>query len=360
MKTIRIFWVLVAVVVIFGVSALVARLKLNELKNPSTQIDKVVVVDAPPGNSPRSQGAPGGPGANSETSAGPTTPTAAGGGAVTTAVTGVVDGANSTVTPAENSGPCIDQSEYREMHSQLGRLVNQEDLREHHVHEFLKAINEFRSKYGLPLPLGISSNKFESDQVVFNKCKSSCKGKVNQVFVSQLVDGRYLEVLTKDGGLKKLPIHDSGLEVATIDELNGKGVPFRSWNVPITDTDWYVLGNNIYYALDIEGLWLKVDLKSHWDVVTKPEGLKRLVSVEPQFKIEGCTEDDQCLQTEETKEGAGGRTGARHFKAPKACAPIVSHASDEVADHPSPTPATAKQVMKKGMKKRIEDPGSYQ
>jgi hypothetical protein len=119
----------------------------------------------------------------------------------------------------------------------------------------------------------VTSEKLKKEGAVYNNCRSTCKGSVHEVFVSQIIGRRLVEVLTGDGTLKRLKLHDAGLEVASVDELNRKGVPFHSWLAPVSDNDWYIKGNDMYYSLDIEGLWLKINMLSRWEVVSKPSGL---------------------------------------------------------------------------------------
>ena len=258
------------------------------------------------------------------------------------------------VPPSEMKPPIINPPpncrpipEFNDTKRELGRLVNEHELREHNVPEFLKQVNEFRSKKGIPLPLIVIETKADAASVVYNKCHPSCRGNVNAVFVSRFIGGSkngsgQIEVLTRDGSLKKLAAGgDAGIDVMTIDELSKKGVPFRSWKVPVEDSDWFLGADKLYYPLDIEGAWLQVDTRGNWNIVAKPTAILKLEEVEPAVKLPGCLPSDHCLQP----FGASGK--GRHFKAPMACEPILKHSQDEPVDDSqspdnSPVPAGGK------------------
>jgi hypothetical protein len=248
------------------------------------------------------------------------------------AATVVVDAPKESPTPlVENPTPepkpktCSTQREYLEIHHELGLLVNKNhEIREKQKARFLGLVNNFRSKFGLPFPLAVTSGRAEEQNVVYNNCKSACKGTVNIVFVARVVGNKQIEVLTKSGSLEKLPLHDSGIDIATVNEISGKGIPFRTWRAPAF-SEFYVEGTNLYSPMDIEGLWLRIDSKSNWQVVSNPPGLAKLQSVEPAAKIAGCHPDEHCF------EAVSGKS-KRHFVAPIYCESVVKAAGDEPAD----------------------------
>jgi len=208
--------------------------------------------------------------------------------------------------PLEIKG-CTIQSEFTGMKATLGRIVNS-DFDQHRNAEFSKLVDQFRLKSGLPLPISIGSGKLNRENVVYNNCRSTCNGSVREVFVSQVINGRFIEVLDKNGSLKKLPLHESGLELASVDELNKKGIPFRSWLAPVSANDWYVKDDDLYYSLDISGLWLKIDPSSNWEVIDTPSDLTKLKNIDEPLRIPGCNQDESCFES-----------GTRHFKAPRIC-----------------------------------------
>jgi hypothetical protein len=217
---------------------------------------------------------------------------------------------------------CKEQPEYRSMRTLLGTVVNKTLERRQNIKAFAKKIDNFREKSGLPIPLGLSAKNLARMGIVFDNCKTICHGNVNQVFVSRLIRGAEIEVLLKNGDLKTFRLHDSGLEIATIDQLNNRGVPFRSWRAPMSDGPWFIRDATLYYKLDVEGLSLGITSgKSSWKVVVTPKNLDELKPVEPE-KILGCNTHDQCLQTD-AKSGHG----PRYFKAPHVCGPAVANAS---------------------------------
>jgi hypothetical protein len=203
---------------------------------------------------------------------------------------------------------CKVQPDFIQLKSELGKIVNVQELRERNVPQFLRLINDFRLKSGLPLPVLVSTAKLEKEKAVYNNCRSTCQGSVHEVFAVQVEKARNLQVLLADGSLKSLPLHESGLELASIDELNKKGIPFRSWLAPVSEGDWYISGNNLYYRMDIQGLWLKIDTASRWEVVANPPGTSRLNHVDEPLSVPGCNLDEDCLESQ-----------GRHFKAPRIC-----------------------------------------
>lgn len=274
MKVIRAFWILFAVAVIFAGSIYFAKKRIEDLR--ASQDQKVVVIDSPsPEPSAQTQNAA----KNSE-----------------------VD----TKGPSETFG-CVIQGEFKKLKSELGKIVNS-DIDQHHNPTFPGLIDKFRLTNGIPLPVSIGSDKLDKENLVYNNCRSTCNGSVREVFVSQVLNARSIEVLQKNGNLKKLPLHESGLELASVDELNKKGVPFRSWLAPVSANDWYIKGNDLYYSLDISGLWLKIDPTSHWEVIDTPEDLTKLKAVEEPLKVAGCNNDEHCFES-----------NGRHFKAPRIC-----------------------------------------
>ncbi len=276
MKFIQVFWILFAVAIIFAGSIYFAKKRIEDIKAGPDQ--RVVVIDSPS------------PEPNPENSAGRRN--------------GV--GADALKGPSEIAG-CVIQGEFKKMKAELGKIVNS-DVDQHHKPAFPGLIDKFRLTNGIPLPIAVGGDKLNQENVVHNNCRSTCNGSVREVFVSQVIGGRSIQVLQKDGTLKKLPLHESGLELASVDELNKKGVPFRSWLAPVSANDWYIKGSDLYYSLDISGLWLKIDPASHWEVIDTPADLNKLKAVEELLKIPGCNNDENCFES-----------GGRHFKAPRIC-----------------------------------------
>jgi hypothetical protein len=209
-----------------------------------------------------------------------------------------------SISPSSIRG-CKGDPIFKSLRQDLGKIINDGKNRDD---TFLQIINQFSQKRGLPLPISVDSKKFKKDNIVMNECRPTCQGNVFQIFVTQIIKSRSIEVLTQDGSFKKLPLHDSGLEVASIDELNVKGIPFRSWLAPVSDSDWYIKDTDLYYSLDIPELWLKINPRSQWEVVRRPKDLLKLQKVDEPLKVPGCNSEEQCL------EGGG-----RHFKAPQLC-----------------------------------------
>jgi hypothetical protein len=228
---------------------------------------------------------------------------------------------NSMPTPPAT--PCKELEKYGQVRSELGTIVNKRFMREHETAKWVALIDEFRRTKGLPLAMGVTSANLEKEGVVYNNCKPSCRGAVHQVFVSRIINGRFAEVLTNNGTLKKISLEDGGIAATTIDELNKKGIPFRSWIVPMADGPWFILGNNIYYKLDIEGLYLRISSGGEWKIVSPPLGAARLFPIAPP-KVVGCDMGLGCFTTQDKT--------VRRFKAPLACASVVKHATDEVTD----------------------------
>jgi hypothetical protein len=275
MKIIRVFWILFAVAVIFAGSIYFAKKRIETLR--ASQEQRVVVIDSP----------------SPEPSVAKTNDSGA-------------KNTDDLKGPSETAG-CAIQAEFKKLKSELGKIVNS-DIDQHHNPAFPALIDKFRLTNGIPLPISVGNDKLNQENLVHNNCRSTCNGSVREVFVSQVVGGRSIQVLQKNGTLKKLPLHESGLELASVDELNKKGVPFRSWLAPVSANDWYIKGNDLYYSLDISGLWLKIDPTSHWEVIDTPADLTKLKAVDEPLKIPGCNNDEHCFESD-----------GRHFKAPRIC-----------------------------------------
>jgi hypothetical protein len=218
---------------------------------------------------------------------------------------------------------CVDQPEYLELRKLLGIEVNKTLEKRQKPEEFAKLIDDFRLKNGIPLPLGIASPGSNHLDIVFDNCKTTCHGKVFQVFVSNLLSQDQIELRSLDGTLKRQSLHASGLQTITIDQLDKKGVPFRSWIAPMSDGPWFILKTKLFLKLDISGLALEITAgESRWRVVSMPREMGELKEVPP-LKIPGCNLDEQCLQT------GGLSKKVSFFKAPRVCAEAVKHASDE-------------------------------
>jgi len=276
-KTLRLFWVLFAVALVFGVSIYISSQKIKELKSEKNP-EKIVVIDVP---TPPPDAAP----------------------AVVSKSSRITEPTEPMTIPG-----CQVSPQFLQLKKDLGMIVNNRELRELKRSEFLKDINDFRLQTGLPLPVSVATAKLVLEGAVFNNCRATCHGSVHEVFVSRIDGTKYIEVLQKDKTLKKIPLHEGGVEMASIDELNKKGIPFRSWLAPVSESDWYIKDNFLYYSLDIEGLWLQIDNLSRWEVVVDPQGLTKLTTVTEPLSVPGCNNDEECL------EGA-----SRHFKAPRIC-----------------------------------------
>jgi hypothetical protein len=280
MKNLKLFWVLAVVAVIFAVSIYISSEKIKKLEtHNSDKIERVVVLDVP---TPGPEASP--------------------------ADTPVFTPKDSNRGVPMTIPGCTVNSLFSKLKKDLGKVVNNRELRELKRDDFLKEINDFRLQTGLPLPVSVANAKLLLEGAVFNNCRSTCRGSVHEVFVSRIDGTKYIEILQKDETLKKIPLHEAGVEMASIDELNKKGVPFRSWLAPVSDSDWSIKGNFLYFSLDIEGLWLQIDTSSKWEVVMDPGGLTKLESVDEPLSVPGCNTDEQCLK------GA-----SRHFKAPRIC-----------------------------------------
>ena len=175
----------------------------------------------------------------------------------------------------------------------------------------------------------VDSAKMALEGVVYNNCHPSCKGNVDQVFITRLINGRNIEVLTRTGDLKVFPIHESGIEGVTVDELNAKGVPFRSWVMPVAGSGWYLAENYLYTPLDIEGVSLRADAGGHWDFVPTPKNSVKLEEIEPAVKFAGCSPEDHCFVSAASDLNPA---SIRHFKAPRVCEPVLKHEQDEPVD----------------------------
>ncbi len=206
---------------------------------------------------------------------------------------------------------CQPQKEYMTFRKDLGTTVNDHLLRQGNRKQFALTVQEWRKKNGLPLSLMIDPSFADQNQIVYNNCKSTCQGRIHQVFASQIEGGKSISILTTNGKLKKFKLHHSGLEVLTLNEVNKKGVPFKSWALPMDDGPWFISGNDIFKSLDIEGVWLKVTTKGTWSIVPIPKGKQppRLIPTES-LPVAGCAQDDLCLTVKSQK---------RFFRAPQVC-----------------------------------------
>lgn len=215
-------------------------------------------------------------------------------------------------TPFINNNPqmtCDEQPEYKQWRRELARIVNDRHTRQNKKKEFLAKLEKWRKAHGIPVSLGVDSAQAINQQIVFNNCRPSCNGKVHQVFVSQVIQNKTIEVLNKKGKLAKVPLRTSGLEVLTIDELNKKGIPFRSWFMPIDDGSLFIKGNDLYLTLDVEDVWLKVSAKGQWSLSLSDKKAQKLEKVDP-LTVPGCVADEGCYVTADKK---------RAFKVPIYC-----------------------------------------
>ena len=201
---------------------------------------------------------------------------------------------------------CELMPEFKKLKTDLGLMINKQDG---NFSEFLEQINQFRNENGLPIPMLISSDKLEKQNIVYNNCRSSCGGDVHEVFVNQILNRKYVNALTQEGKFFKLALGRGGVELATVDELSNSGVPFRSWPMPASESDWYVFGADLFYRLDIPGIWLKANPDMTWEVVAKPKTALHLEAVQDALSVKGCSLNEKCFQA-----------GPRHFKAPNLCA----------------------------------------
>lgn len=214
---------------------------------------------------------------------------------------------------------CQTNAAYIKYRKELGTIVNDHFLRKDPV-KFAKTIEKYRLTHGLPLPMGISSNQLDAEGLVYDNCRPACNGMVHIVFISRIVNGRYAEVLMKDGKLKKVPLHSSGIEVLTVNEVAPNGIPFQFWYEPMDDGPWYIRGNYLYYPLDLEGLWLRNQAAGEWQVVPKDVDALKIIPREA-LKTPGCVEGERCLMIV-------GRSN-RRYRTQEACAAVVKHAADE-------------------------------
>jgi hypothetical protein len=200
---------------------------------------------------------------------------------------------------------CTLQPEFKRLKNELGLVINKQDG---HFAHLLEQINEFKNENGLPIPMLISAEKLEKQNIVYNNCRSSCGGDVHEVFVKQIVDRKFIQALTKDGKFQDLALGRGGVELAIVDELSSGGVPFRSWPLPASESDWYVFGTEFFYRLDIPGIWLKVNSDMSWELTAKPKTALHLEVVQETLSVKGCTLNEKCFLAQ-----------TRHFKAPNLC-----------------------------------------
>jgi hypothetical protein len=199
--------------------------------------------------------------------------------------------------PYINNNPqntCDEQPEYKKWKRELAKIVNNRYTRQNQKKLFLNKLEKWRKSYGLPFSVGIDAGQAVAHQIVFNNCRPAFNGKVHQVFVSQVLGNKSIQVLGKDGKLKEFPLRTSGFEVVTVDELNKKGIPFRSWFVPFDEGMWLVKGNDLYLSFDIEDVWLKISSKGQWSLATTDKKALKLEKVDP-LTIPGCVAEDQCF-----------------------------------------------------------------
>lgn len=207
---------------------------------------------------------------------------------------------------------CETMPQYTEFRGRLGAIVNTRSEFRRDNEKFAMAIDDFRKTFGFPLPIAVKSSKLDELGVVYANCQQTCKGTVNQVFASRVIGNRYLEVLGVDGKLKKVNLVKADLEVAILDEVNFKGIPFRSWPVPFLDGPFQIKDNIIYYGLDVGGLALEIKTSGEWRVVAKPTDATPLEFINP-MDVPGCLSVENCFITKGDKP--------RKFKSPKACGP---------------------------------------
>lgn len=215
----------------------------------------------------------------------------------------VPDSGNKTKA-ANVSQRCREDSQYKTHRRDLGILINRRDRGAGQYKKLAKAIDNFRNLKGIFVPLGINQEAAKSQDWVFSQCLTLCRKNVRQVMVKDARGGR-LQILTKKGR------HIAGgdnVQTALVDELNNKGLPFRSWKVPMVDGRFFVKGVYLYYALDIPMLWLRMSPKGSWNVVKMESGAKELKEVKKPLEVNGCSLEENCF-----------KAGNRRFKSTKVC-----------------------------------------
>jgi hypothetical protein len=203
---------------------------------------------------------------------------------------------------------CKPAPEYTALRREIGVLVNSYERR-NEPKKFIKLLEEFRLGHGLPVPVGLSLDQPAASEVIFDRCQRLCRETVFMAFVSR-VEGGPSALVSTNSGLKSMRLEDSGLRLLTLDELNKKGVPFRSWVLPFSDGPFMVAGLFVYFPLDIFELWLKVDPKGQWSVGPLPKHALKLESVEAPM-VTGCKPGENCF--------AAGEKKPRYFKSIRIC-----------------------------------------
>ncbi|MBK9294113.1 MAG: hypothetical protein IPM57_06650 [Oligoflexia bacterium] len=204
-------------------------------------------------------------------------------------------------TPFVNNNPqltCDEQPEYKKWRRELGRIVNDRYIRQNKKKKFLNDLEKWRKKYGIPLSIGVDAAEALNKQIVFNNCRPAFSGKVHQVFLSELMSNKAAILLNKKGKLQKFAIPTSGLRIVTIDELNKKGVPFRSWFLPVDEGMFYIKGNDLFLSLDIEDVWLKVSSKGKWSLSLSDKKAIKLEKVDP-LTVTGCIVEEECFKAKD-------------------------------------------------------------
>lgn len=237
-----------------------------------------------------------------------------------------VPSASSNFVPLDRKH-CQEQTQYQEYKKKLGILVNTRSDFRRNDDKFAAAIDKFRRENGFPLPLGVKSRKLEAAKVVYNNCRRICHGAVNLVFVSRVLRDESVEVLSQSGKLTKVGLVRSDLEMAHFNELNNKGVPFRSWQAPMGDGPWFIKGQDLYTRLDIRGLALKMSTQGQWTIVAEPKDAIELKKVAEPLNVSGCTLEEDCF----IAEGVN-----RKFKAPKTCPSVVGNPAASQTSESSP------------------------
>jgi hypothetical protein len=211
------------------------------------------------------------------------------------------------VEAAQKDLVCKQSASFASYRNRLGEIINKSSDTPK-----IKMLEEFKKNFGLPIPVGISQEQLKNHDLVFS-CKPACGEKVHLMFVSNITAGKQegLTALTESGKRVKLRRSIDGVELAIIDELSIKGVPFKSWVVPMASGPWSIIDNDIYYGLDFFGYSLKIKPGSGWELAKNPQKASVFEKLPP-AAIAGCSVNDLCWKAQ-----AGKIT--RYFKSPRVC-----------------------------------------
>ncbi|MCC6277563.1 MAG: hypothetical protein IT289_06590 [Oligoflexia bacterium] len=212
------------------------------------------------------------------------------------------------VQPKVDSAACESSPRYVTLRQELGEIVNRISSKD--ASKKIKALEEFRLTRGLPIPVGISMTELKGQKLVFS-CRPACGEMVHLMFVSDIDGTEQLKVLAENGELRSLHRSRDGVELLILDELNKKGVPFKSWILPMADGPFFLLEDAIHYPLDVFGYSLESSERGRWRVV-KANPLARPLTPVDAAQIRGCDVGSRCWVVQQGKN-------TRYFKSARVC-----------------------------------------